>query len=56
MSHEAEADRLGEGHIDAADADADADADAVAATVNPTSNQRKAESTTRLASSGRGFV
>lgn len=50
MSHEAEADRLGEGHIDAADADA------VAATVNPTSNQRKAESTTRLASSGRGFV
>lgn len=52
MSHEAQANRLGEGHIDAAAADADA----VAATVNPTGNQREAESTTRLASSGRGFV
>lgn len=51
MSHEAQANRLGEGHINAA-----ADADAVAATVNPTGNQREAESTTRVASSGRGFV
>lgn len=43
MRHEAQANRLGEGHIDAAEAEADA--------VAATGNQREAESTT-LATSG----